>query len=102
MRIALSLQAVIITPDLSSSGSRSYRKTATHRFHGRNTNQCNDGRVKGISLMQTRRIGSLLLTRPVVASVIAGATRPEQVKANVAATHWSLSAEDLAEIDRIV
>jgi aryl-alcohol dehydrogenase-like predicted oxidoreductase len=45
---------------------------------------------------------SWLLTRPVVASVIAGATRPEQVRANATAIHWALSAEDLAEIDRLV
>lgn len=44
---------------------------------------------------------SWLLTRPTVASVMAGATKPEQVTANVAATDWTLSAEDLAEIDRI-
>lgn len=45
---------------------------------------------------------SWLLTRPAVASVIAGATRPEQVHANVAAANWQLSTEDLAEIDRIL
>ncbi len=44
---------------------------------------------------------SWLLARPSVASVIAGATRPEQVEQNVAAAQWTLSAEDLAEIDRI-
>jgi aryl-alcohol dehydrogenase-like predicted oxidoreductase len=43
-----------------------------------------------------------LLARPVVASVIAGATSPQQVKANAAAAGWQLTAEDLAEIDRIV
>jgi aryl-alcohol dehydrogenase-like predicted oxidoreductase len=37
----------------------------------------------------------------VVASVIAGATTPEQVKQNVDAAGWTLSVEDLAEIDRI-
>jgi len=37
----------------------------------------------------------------VVASVIAGATTPEQVEQNVRAAGWTLSAEDLAEIDRI-
>ncbi|MFP4312590.1 MAG: aldo/keto reductase, partial [Nitriliruptoraceae bacterium] len=36
-----------------------------------------------------------------VASVIAGATRPEQVHANAAAVGWQLSAEELAEVDRI-
>jgi aryl-alcohol dehydrogenase-like predicted oxidoreductase len=43
-----------------------------------------------------------LLSRPVVASVIAGATFPEQARANAAAAGWQLTAEDLAEIDRIV
>jgi aryl-alcohol dehydrogenase-like predicted oxidoreductase len=41
------------------------------------------------------------LARPNVASVIAGATSPEQVDANVKAASWKLSAEDLAEVDRI-
>jgi aryl-alcohol dehydrogenase-like predicted oxidoreductase len=44
---------------------------------------------------------SWLLAKPQVASVIAGATSPTQVEANVAAASWSLTAEDLAEIDRI-
>jgi aryl-alcohol dehydrogenase-like predicted oxidoreductase len=44
---------------------------------------------------------SWLLHDAVVASVIAGATTPEQVAQNVAAAGWTLSAEDLAEIDRI-
>lgn len=42
-----------------------------------------------------------LLSRPVVASVIAGATSPEQVKANVAAAQWQLTSTDLSEIDTI-
>ncbi|HZB91174.1 MAG TPA: aldo/keto reductase [Stellaceae bacterium] len=44
---------------------------------------------------------SWLLLRPAVASVIAGATKPEQVEHNVAAGGWALTAEELAEIDRI-
>ena len=44
---------------------------------------------------------SWLLRDPVVASVIAGATTPEQVEQNIGAAGWTLSAEDLAEIDRI-
>jgi aryl-alcohol dehydrogenase-like predicted oxidoreductase len=43
-----------------------------------------------------------LLARPAVASVIAGATRPEQVRANAAAAGWQLTADDLARIDKIV
>lgn len=42
-----------------------------------------------------------LASRPAVASVIAGATRPEQVEQNVRAVDWSVSEEDIAEIDRI-
>lgn len=44
---------------------------------------------------------SWLLARESVASVIAGATTPEQVRANVAAAGWELSADDLAEVDRV-
>jgi aryl-alcohol dehydrogenase-like predicted oxidoreductase len=43
-----------------------------------------------------------LLARPVVASVIAGATRPEQVRANAAAVSWTLTAADLEEIDALL
>jgi aryl-alcohol dehydrogenase-like predicted oxidoreductase len=41
-----------------------------------------------------------LLSHKVVASVIAGAKSPEQVKANAAATGWKLTPADLAEIDK--
>ncbi len=44
---------------------------------------------------------SWLASRPAVASVIAGATSPEQVRANAAAANWRLDEEELAEIDRI-
>ena len=44
---------------------------------------------------------SWLLDHRVVASVIAGATKPEQVRANANAAGWRLTAEELAEIDRI-
>ncbi len=44
---------------------------------------------------------SWLLTRPSVASVIAGATKPEQVEKNAQSADWDLSSEELAEIDRI-
>jgi aryl-alcohol dehydrogenase-like predicted oxidoreductase len=44
-----------------------------------------------------------LLAHKPVASVIAGASKPEQVKENVAAaTSWELTDDDLAEIDKIV
>jgi aryl-alcohol dehydrogenase-like predicted oxidoreductase len=46
-------------------------------------------------------IGALLARSP-VASVIAGATRPEQVHANAAAVRWAPADGDLAELDRIL
>ena len=42
-----------------------------------------------------------LLSRPAVASVIAGATTPEQVEANVRAAGWVLSADEMQEVDRL-
>ena len=44
---------------------------------------------------------SWLAGRTYVSSVIAGATRPEQVEQNVAAIGWALTPADVAEIDRI-
>ncbi len=45
---------------------------------------------------------SWLLSRPMVASVIAGATKPEQVKANAVAGDWKLDEAELEEVGRIV
>lgn len=44
---------------------------------------------------------SWLAARPQVSSVIAGATRVEQIEANVKAIDWALTADEMAEIDRI-
>jgi aryl-alcohol dehydrogenase-like predicted oxidoreductase len=44
---------------------------------------------------------SWLLSKDPVSSVIAGATKPEQLAQNVKAGEWKLAAEDLAEIDTI-
>jgi aryl-alcohol dehydrogenase-like predicted oxidoreductase len=44
---------------------------------------------------------SWLLARTPVASVIAGATRPEQVEQNAKADGWKMTEDELAEIDRI-
>ena len=44
---------------------------------------------------------SWLLSRGPVSSVIAGATQVDQVRQNAAAGSWALSADDLAELDRI-
>ncbi|MFF3039094.1 aldo/keto reductase [Arthrobacter citreus] len=44
---------------------------------------------------------SWLASRPSVASVIAGATKPEQVQQNAEAASWVPSEKDLEELDRI-
>jgi len=41
-------------------------------------------------------------SHPLVASVIAGATKAEQIDANVAAASWALTAEDRAEVDLVI
>ncbi|HZR12094.1 MAG TPA: aldo/keto reductase [Acidimicrobiia bacterium] len=57
-------------------------------------------RERGVTML-TVAIGALAAL-PAVGSVIAGATRAEQVRANVAAGDWQPSAEDLAALDAIV
>jgi aryl-alcohol dehydrogenase-like predicted oxidoreductase len=44
---------------------------------------------------------SWLGSRPQVASIIAGATEPTQVEQNAKALSWNLTADDIAEIDRL-
>jgi aryl-alcohol dehydrogenase-like predicted oxidoreductase len=57
-------------------------------------------RQRGITMLDVA-IGALA-AQPGCASVIAGATSAEQVKANAAASAWIPSADELAEIDAIV
>jgi aryl-alcohol dehydrogenase-like predicted oxidoreductase len=54
---------------------------------------------RGLTLLHVA-IGGLL-GQPAVSSVIAGATRPEQVRANVAAADWEPSPEDIAALNAI-
>ena len=42
-----------------------------------------------------------LLAHPWLPSVIAGSTRPEQVEQNVKAASWKLTADEIAEVNRI-
>jgi aryl-alcohol dehydrogenase-like predicted oxidoreductase len=53
---------------------------------------------RGATLLQVA-IGGLL-GQPAIASVIAGATKPEQVRANVAASEWP-SPDDLAALNAL-
>lgn len=43
-----------------------------------------------------------LLSQPVVASVIAGATSPAQVQANAASAGWTFTADDRAEVEKVL
>jgi aryl-alcohol dehydrogenase-like predicted oxidoreductase len=68
----------------------------------------NYARLDKIELFARERghtIGELalawLLSRPMVSSVIPGSTRPEQVRANVAAAAWKLTPAEMAELDKI-
>jgi aryl-alcohol dehydrogenase-like predicted oxidoreductase len=42
-----------------------------------------------------------LASQPFVSSVIAGATKPEQLEANVKAAEWRLTPDELAEVDKL-
>jgi aryl-alcohol dehydrogenase-like predicted oxidoreductase len=54
---------------------------------------------RGLTLLQVA-IGGLL-AQPAIASVIAGATKPEQVRANGEAGEWEPSADDLAALNAL-
>jgi aryl-alcohol dehydrogenase-like predicted oxidoreductase len=55
---------------------------------------------RGVSMTDVA-IGALL-AKPVVSTVIAGATKPSQVLSNVAAARWTPSESDLAELEAAV
>lgn len=57
-------------------------------------------RERGLSVLQVA-IGGLV-ARPAVSSVIAGATRPEQVRANAAAARWTPSESDQAALNSLL
>jgi aryl-alcohol dehydrogenase-like predicted oxidoreductase len=54
---------------------------------------------RGISILELA-IGGLA-AQPAVSSVIAGATKPEQIAANAAAGQWTPTSEDLVELSTI-
>jgi aryl-alcohol dehydrogenase-like predicted oxidoreductase len=75
------------------------------RLHGREISAERLDRVEALAAVAERQGASLLelavgglLAQPAVASVIAGATKPEQVRANARAGAWRPSAETLAEL----
>jgi aryl-alcohol dehydrogenase-like predicted oxidoreductase len=56
--------------------------------------------ARGVALVDVA-IGALI-ARPVISTVIAGATKPEQVRANAAAARWQPSDADLAELKELL
>ena len=84
------------------------RLANTKRFADRYLTDANWQNVEGLADFCAPRGHSMLelafswlAAQPAVASVIAGATKPEQVEQNVAAVNWTLTPEDLAAIDQI-
>jgi len=90
---------------LTGKVSRDHPPAEGTRLHGRDISDDDLSRVEklaawadahGRSLLEVA-IGSLLAAGPVV-SVIAGATKPEQVRANAAAGDWEPTAAELREV----
>jgi aryl-alcohol dehydrogenase-like predicted oxidoreductase len=84
------------------------RFATTQRLADRYATAANWAIVEGLADFCAKRGHSLLelafswlLARPPVASVIAGATKPEQLEQNVKAADWALTPKDMAEIDRL-
>ena len=86
------------------AGSRGSDQFAAQAFTDRNLELAEElirfSESRGHTLLELAF--SWLLTRPAVASVIAGAKSPEQVKANAAAGGWRLTQDDLSEVDAIL
>ncbi|HMK98747.1 MAG TPA: aldo/keto reductase [Acidimicrobiales bacterium] len=85
---------------LSHGGAEQYERLAT------DDNLQAVERLEALAARHGRSLVELavawLLARPCVASVIAGATSPEQVRANAKAADWQLGPEELAEVDEVV
>jgi aryl-alcohol dehydrogenase-like predicted oxidoreductase len=84
------------------------RLTTVDRLADRYLNQANWQIVERLEAFCSQRGHTLLelafswlAARPVVASVIAGATKPEQVEQNAKVVDWELTPADLAEIDKL-
>ena len=84
-------------------------RMAAGEFYQRSLTDENFDKVEKLSAFANERghtVGELaiawLLSKPAVCSVIAGASKPEQVIQNVAASDWTLTPEDLKAIDEIV
>ncbi|MBI2819945.1 MAG: aldo/keto reductase [Acidobacteria bacterium] len=84
------------------------RLTSPSPFRGRFLTEANWQMVESLQEFCQQRGRTLLelamswlAAQPLVSSIIAGATDPEQVEQNVRAVEWALTPEELAEVDRI-
>ena len=63
-------------------------------------------RLEGFAIERRHSLGELaiawLLAKSYIPSVIAGATKPAQVEANVRAAAWTLTAAEVAAVERLV
>ncbi|MGH3425101.1 MAG: aldo/keto reductase [Nocardioidaceae bacterium] len=82
-------------------GSRLAADSQAHRLEGADFDRIEAleayAHERGVSILDVA-IGGLA-AQPAVTSVISGATRPEQVEANVRAGSWEPTAEDLVALD---
>ncbi len=89
-------------PGHAPDGSR-LSHTRTHLVHDADWDQLDSfstfARERGLTEIQVAF--SWLAAQPSVSSVIAGATRPEQVRQNAESADWLPSEKDLAELDAI-
>jgi len=93
---------------LTGKVSRSAPPAPGTRLHGRSIDEADLDRVERLRAWAEERgatlldvaVGGLAAVSPVV-SVIAGATKPEQVRANAAAGGWEPSADELAELKQL-
>ncbi|TNB72913.1 aldo/keto reductase [Arthrobacter sp. BB-1] len=90
------------SPGHAPEGSR-LSHTRTHLVHDADWDQLDrfSSFAKDRGLSEIQVAFSWLAVQPCVASVIAGATRPEQVRQNAEAADWVPSEKDLAELDGI-
>ncbi|MDQ2725887.1 MAG: aldo/keto reductase [Actinomycetota bacterium] len=93
---------------LSGKYRRDQPPPAGTRLAGRTIEETTFDRLEQLAAFAADRGHTLLelaiaalASRPAVASVIAGATRPEQIAANVAAADWVLDIADLVALDAL-
>jgi aryl-alcohol dehydrogenase-like predicted oxidoreductase len=63
------------------------------------------GKLDAFAKTRGHKVGELaiawLLSHPWLSTVIAGATMPEQLDANIAGANWKLTAEEVAQVGQI-